>query len=206
MITLFDYVLSGNCYKVRLLASLLDVELECEAVDFHPGKAHRLEAFRQLNPLGELPVIRDEDLVLRDAQAILVHLATRYDETGQWYPVREAGPVQQWLAFSEQITRTASAARLHDMLGYPLDIAAARDGANRLFRVLDDHLNEREIESNKWLVGDHPTIADIACFPYVAMAEDGGISLDDYGAIRHWIRHVKGLDKFIAMPGISMLF
>jgi len=96
MIQLYDYILSGNCYKVRLLANILDLELQVEAVDFHPGQAHRSEDFRRLNPLGELPLIRDRDLILRDAQAILVHLASQYDAAGTWYPVQHAGRVQQW--------------------------------------------------------------------------------------------------------------
>lgn len=203
MITLYDYVLSGNCYKVRLLASLLKVELNCEAIDFHPGMEHRSSEFRKLNPLEELPVIRDGDLVLRDAQAILVHLASRYAEQDIWYPRTEAGTVQQWLGFADLLTRTASAARLHDMLGFKLDVEAARAGARRAFRILDDHLTERELAGNKWLVGEHPTIADIACFPYVALAQDGGLPLHDYAAIRHWIMHIKKLDNFITMPGIS---
>lgn len=206
MITLYDYVLSSGCYKVRLLASLLEVELNCEAIDFHPGKEHRSIEFRRLNPLGQLPVIRDGDLVLRDAQAILVHLASQYSESDCWYPRKQAGTVHQWLAFADLLTQTASAARLHDMLGHKLDIDAARAGARRAFRVLDDHLTERELMGNKWLVGGHPTIADIACFPCVALAEDGGLALHDYAAIRHWIRHIKKLDNFVAMPGISPVF
>jgi len=96
----------------------------------------------------------------------------------------------------------ATMARLHDMLGRSLDIEAARDGAHRLFRILDDHLTEREIEAKQWIVSDLPTVADLACFPYIALAEDGGISLNDYAAIRHWVSSIKHLDGFITMPGI----
>lgn len=206
MITLYDYVLSGNCYKVRLLASLLGIELRYESVDFHPGKAHRSAEFKKINPLCELPVVRDKDLVLRDAQAILVHLASRYDATDTWYPLDEAGNVQQWLAFADRLTQTASAARLHDMLGYELDIEYARTGAAKALRILDDHLHEQEIMGQHWLVGENPTVADIACFPYVAMAEDGGISLNDYSAIRHWVMNIKRLENFITMPGIATAF
>ena len=82
-------------------------------------------------------------LVLRDAQAILVYLAAKYDASATWYPRDDAallGEISQWLAFADAITATASAARLHDGLFYDLDIDAARAGAHRLFRILDEHL------------------------------------------------------------------
>ena len=110
--------------------------------------------------------------------------------------------MQQWLSFADQITATASAARLHDMLGYELDIEAARSGACRLFRVLDDHLIEQEFEGRSWIVGDTPTVADIACFPYTALAADGGIELTPFKAVQRWLRAVSDLPNFIAMPGI----
>ena len=56
---LYDYVLSASCYKVRLMAALVGVKLELEAVDFHPGRMHKSAAFRQMNPAGTLPVLVD---------------------------------------------------------------------------------------------------------------------------------------------------
>ena len=63
MITLYDYPLSGNCYKIRLLLSLLDQPFETIPIDFHPGREHKQPEFLRINPLGQLPVIRDGDLV-----------------------------------------------------------------------------------------------------------------------------------------------
>lgn len=203
---LYDYILSGNCYKVRLLASFLGLSYEAVPVDFYPGREHRSAQFLEINPLGQIPVLDDDGLIVRDAQAILVYVANRYDKTKQWWPADNpalVGSVQQWLAFADQITATASAARLHDMLGYDLDVDTARAGARRLFRVLDDHLTEREIAGSSWIVGEQPTIADIACFPYTALAGDGGIDLMPFRAIQRWLRQVIELPDFIPMPGIS---
>ena len=138
MITLYDYELSGNCYKIRLFLSMIGVEARLHTVDFYPGREHKSPWFLKLNPLGQLPVIDDDGLVLRDAQAILVYLARKYDATGRWYPVDNAamlGQIGMWLSFADAITGTASAARLHDGLFYDLDIEAARAGAHRLFRI-----------------------------------------------------------------------
>lgn len=207
MIKLYDYELSGNCYKLRLMMSFLDVEYETEAVDFYPGNQHKSEEFRQINPLGQLPVIDDDGLILRDAQAILVYLASEYDASGKWYPRDNPamlGQIAQWLAFADGITATASAARLHDALFYThVDVDAARTGAHKLFRILDEHLFFAEEAGQDWICpGAHPTIADVACFPYIMLAEEGGVSRMDYPAIRRWCDRFKRIPGFTVMSGI----
>jgi glutathione S-transferase len=205
---LYDYVLSGSCYKARLLCSLLRVDYEAVSVDFYPGSEHKQPDFLSINPAGTLPVLIDGDLVLTDTQAILVYLASIHDSTGRWLPKDDPtslAKIMQWLAFSSRLTDTAGAARLHDMLNRKLDINAAREGAVRAFRELEAHLTERRFEGGVYLVGDHPTIADIACFPYVALSPDGGIEHDDFPAIRAWLYAIRSLDRFITMPGIHVL-
>jgi glutathione S-transferase len=206
MIKLYDYELSGNCYKLRLLMGILKVSYERIPVDFYPGLEHKSPWFLRINPLGQLPVIDDDGFVLRDAQAILAYLAGKYDPSGLWFPRGDAeslGRVMMWLGFADSLTATASAARLHDGLFYDFDIEKCRAGAHRLFRVLDEHLWFSEQEGQDWLVpGDHPTIADIACFPYVMLSEEGGISRLPYPAIRRWTDRVKRIPGFTLMPGI----
>lgn len=207
MITLYDYVLSGSCYKVRLLLSILDVAYETRAVGFYPGREHKQPDFLEINPLGQIPVLDDGDMRLRDAQAILIYLAGKYDAARSWYPEdpETQGRIAMWLSFAGGEIMNSSAARLHDMLGYDFDIDKVRAAAHAAFRVLDDHLTDQEIQGRDWIVGDGPTIADIACFPYVALGEDGGVSLDDYYAIGRWFRRIKALPGFVDMPGIFAL-
>ena len=101
------------------------------------------------------------------------------------------------------MTATASAARLHDGLFYELDVDAARAGAHRLFRILDEQLWFGEQEGRDWICSTaHPTIADVACFPYIMLSEEGGISRQDYPAIRRWCDRVKRIKGFVVMPGI----
>jgi glutathione S-transferase len=205
VIRLHDYVLSGSCYKVRLFMSLIGLDYTPVPVDFFPGREQRSAEFLAINPLGQLPVLDDDGLVLRDAQAILVYLAGKYDRTRQWYPEDPAaqGTIAMWLSFAGGEIMNASAARLHDMLNYDFDIDRVRRAAHDAFRVLDDHLTDQEIRGADWVVGGaHPSIADIACFPYVALAGDGGITIEDYHAIRRWLERVKRLPGFTVMPGI----
>ena len=206
-VKLYDYPLSGNCFKVRQMLAWLGVEYQTVPVDFFPGREHKSAAFlAHVNPLGQLPVLDDDGFVLRDAQAILVYLASRYDPHGRWYPQdpKLRGQIAMWLATADEITRTASAARLHDALGYHhLDIEACRDGARAVFRVLDDHLAEQAGAGLRWLASaPEPTIADIACFPYVALAGEGGVSLDEFPALRNWVWNVRHVHGFIGMSGI----
>lgn len=205
MIKLYNYELSGNCYKIRLFMDIIGLQYTTLTVDFYPAREHKSAWFLSINPLGQLPVLEDGSLVLRDAQAILVYLASRYDSGGNWYPTdrpETLGEISQWLAFADSITSTASAARLHDGLYYDFDIDACRSGAHRLFRILDEHLWFAERRDEDWICrGIHPTIADIACFPYVILSEEGGISRQDYPAIRRWTDRVKRIPGFIVMPG-----
>lgn len=208
MIKLYDYELSVNCYKQRLLLNLLGLDYESITVDFFPGMEHKGEAFRRINPLGHIPVLDDDGYILRDANAILIYLATKYDDSQRWYPVSDPellGEVAQWIQFSEGTTNTASAARLHDNLGYAFDIEAIRAGAHDLFRVLDEHLWFAEQRGQDWVCSAaHPTLADLVIFPDVALSEEGGISRLDYPALRRWERRVRQIPGFTNMPGIFM--
>ena len=206
MMTLYDYELSGNCYKVRLLLSMLGIEYHRHAIEFYPAAEHRKPEFLAINPLGELPVLIDGELTLRDSQAILVYLATEYDTNGNWYPLvnpRTLADVTQWLCFANALTASASAARLVDGFFYQLDGDACRADAHRLFRILDEHLWFQERDRQDWIVsGSSPTIADIACFPYIILSEEGGISRMDYPAIRRWTDRFKRIPGFTVMPGV----
>jgi glutathione S-transferase len=205
VIRLYDYQPSGNCYKVRLLLHLLGVKHTITPVDFHPGRQHKSPEFLRLNPLGQVPVLVDGDLTLRDAQAILIYLATKYDAARTWYPDDAAamGTIAMWLAFADSITATASAARLHDALFFDFDVDKCRAGAHRLFRILDEHLWFAEEDGQPWIATrERPSIADIACFPYVMLSEEGGVSREDYPAIRRWCDRVKRIEGFVGMPGI----
>ena len=206
MIKIYDYILSVNCYKQRLMMSILDVPFESIPVDFYPGWEHKSEEFKRINPLGHIPVIDDDGFMLRDAHAILIYLASKYDPTGLWYPTNDPeliGETAQWMLFAEGTTNTASAARLYVNLGYEFDIEACRTGAHRLFRVHDEHLWFREQENLSWVCsGEQPTIADIAIFPDVILSEEGGVARIEYPALRRWTDRVKRIPGFVPMPGI----
>ncbi len=195
---LYDMELSGNCYKVRLFAALVGIELELVPVDLAAGE-HKQSPFIDLNPWAQVPVLQDGDLVLRDSQAILVYLARRYGGN-HWWPDSAAhqGEVMQWLSTAaNEIHAGPNAARLIDKFGYPLDKARALAVSDRVLPLIERHLRE-----HRWLALGRPTLAECAVFPYIALGWEGGVSLKPYPAIRVWIERIKVLPGFVAMPGV----
>lgn len=207
-LTLYDFELSEGCYRVRLLLSLLKLKHDEVTVNVFPGFENQQPEFLRINPLGQVPVLRDGELTLRDTQAILAYLARKFDATGRWLPNDPAplGEVLMWLFFTSSELAPAATARLHDMLGFPADGAAARKAARKAFRIMDDAMTAREQSGGSWFVGDQATLADISLFPSIALSRDFGVEHDEYPALRRWIRRVRGLDGFIAMPGIPAFY
>ncbi|WP_169195942.1 glutathione S-transferase [Devosia sp. MC1541] len=204
-ITLYDFELSGNCYKVRLLLNILNQPADMHPVEFFPGKEHKSDWFLRLNPFGQLPVLKDDDLILSDSGAILAYLAKKYDTTGQWFPDNPAvtAEILRWHSVADDITSTSSAARLALGYGYDFNIEKVQAGAHRIFRLMDEHLWFGERQGRDWLCSpSHPTTADIACFPYVMLSEEGGISRQDYPALRRWTDRVRRIPGFMVMSGI----
>lgn len=195
---LYDLALSGNCYKVRLFAALAKVPLEIVPVDFLAGE-HKRAPLIELNPWGEIPILVDGKVVLRDSQAILVYLAQAY-AAPEWLPRDPAGmaEVAQWLSTAaNEIQNGPASARLIDKFGYALDKADTLRRSARILPLLDAHLSRHD-----WLAAGHPTIADCAVFPYVALSHEGGVDLAPYPGIQAWIRRVKSLPGFQEMPGV----
>jgi glutathione S-transferase len=195
---LYDLEPSGNCYKVRLFLALIEHPYDRMPVDFMNGE-HKSPAMLAMNPFGEIPILVDGDLTLRDSQAILIYLARKYGGEG-WLPTEPwaLAQVAEWLMVAEnEIARGPNDARLHDKFGYDLDVARARARADRVLVIMESRL-----ATEAWLTLGRPTIADIACFPYVALSHEGGIALDPYPATRAWIERIKALPNFVGMPGI----
>ena len=198
MLKLYDLNLTGNCYKVRLMLSLLGLEYELVAVNLSAGE-NKSSAFLKLNPLGQVPILLDGDVVIRDSQAILVYLARRYGSEN-WLPLEAEAmaKVGQWLSTAtNEIQHSVAAARLHFIFNAKIDLELARSRAFKILQVMDEHLQKQD-----WLEGNRPTIADIACFPYIALAADGKIALEDYPHVIAWISRIKQLPGYISMPGL----
>jgi glutathione S-transferase len=203
-LTLHDYELDDQCYKVRLLLAALGCRYVKVDVDVHPGHEERSVRYLQLNPLGALPIITEGAFVLYGAEAILIYLAGKFDATCAWLPhdPAELGRVMQWLAFAGGDLQPASLARAHALLEVEADEQKIGRASRRAFRIMDDHMTRREFDDARWFVGATPTIADIALFPAIALCRDFGIDHDEYPALRRWMARLRTIPGFITMPGI----
>jgi glutathione S-transferase len=195
---LYDLEPSGNCYKVRLFCALAGIPLELYSTDFMAGE-HKTPKFLAMNALGEVPILDDDGYILRDSQAILVYLASKYASEA-WLPKDPAhsGKVMQWLSTAaNKVQHGPGDARLVDLFGYKLNKVTAVANSDKLLPVFEAHLGK-----NNWLEMGHVTIADIACYPYIGLSHQGGVSLEPYPNIRAWIARIKALPNYIPMSGI----
>jgi glutathione S-transferase len=195
-IKLYRHALSGHSHRVELLLSLLQLDAEIIDVDLAGGE-HKQADFLKKNRFGQVPVLEDGDATLSDSNAILVYLATRFDTSRQWLPedAVAASDVQRYLSVaSGKVAYGPAAARLVNVFSAGLDHQAAIDESHALLAVIDEHLQGRD-----WLATEKPTIADIANYAYIAHAPEGGVSLQNYPAIRAWLQRIENLPGFVAM-------
>ena len=188
--------LSGHTHRVMLFLHLLDLP---HTFSDSPAAVRRSPDFRRLNPLGQIPVLEDDGLALADSSAILVYLARRYAPGSNWLPDDPVGAarVQRWLSLAAgEIAYGPAAARINARFfdtGVPA--ALAQRLAARVLGLMEDELGPQA-----WLAGAAPTIADLACYAYIAHAPEGGIALDAYPQVRTWIARMQALPGFVPMP------
>jgi glutathione S-transferase len=197
-IKLYDMELSGNCYKIRLFCGLLGLEYQSIAIDLRLGQ-HREPDFLKLNPRAQIPVLDDNGTIIWDSSAILVYLAQKYADP-VWLPIAALPNLMQWLAVSEnELLYGLARARAVKLFNRPWNLVECQ-----ALGVVGLTVLERHLQHQNWLVGEKPTIADIACYPYVALAHQGDIDLDEQPGIQNWLVRIKVLSGFVSMPGIRI--
>lgn len=203
---LHGHPLSGNAYKVKLLLSLMGLEFDWVEVDVMKG-AHKRPEFLAINPFGQIPVLEDGDRILLDAQAILVYLVQMYGDRASLSALKlpedpaATAEVMRWLfTTASEIRQGPEAARLYHLFKVKaINIERATQKSAFILEQMEQHLGDRH-----WLACDHVTLADIAAFPYVALAPDGQVSLDPYPNVLTWIERIKALPGFVPMRGIAV--
>ncbi len=195
-IKLYNFPRSGHAHRVELMLSLMQLPTELVFVDLAKG-AHKQPDFLAINPLGQVPAIDDQGVVLADSNAILVYLAHKYGE-GRWLPTDPVGAahVQRWLSIAAgPIAFGPARARLITVFGAAYNAEEVIAYAHTWLKMID-----QELAGATFLVGDEPTIADVAAYSYIAHAPEGNVSLDAYPSIRAWLARVEALPGFVGMP------
>jgi glutathione S-transferase len=194
---LYDYSASGNCFKVRLLLSLLGREIERVPVDIFAGDTLTPE-FGTLNPARETPALElDSGEVLTQSNAILWYLA----EGTPFLPddPLDRARVVQWLSFEQERVMTGIGGVRFRLLTGRDPIPGRQAVGESALSILAAHF-----AANDWLVGGRPTIADVSVFAYTSVAPDAGFDLDRFPAVRRWLERVRALpgyaNDFVAYP------
>lgn len=190
---LHHHPLSGHSHRAQLMLSLLKLPHELVRVELTQGE-HKKPPFLEKNPLGQVPVLEDGDVVLSDSNAILVYLALRYDQDHKWLPRDPVGAarVQRWLSLAAgELARGPATLRAAALFGRKIEREPLEQQSYALFTLM-----ERELERGSYLTGETPTVADIAFYPYTARANEGGLSLESFSAVRAWVARMEKLPGF----------
>jgi len=189
VLRLYDYLPSGNGYKVRLLLRQLGIPFERVEMDILRGET-RTPEFLAKNPNGRIPTLELEDgSHLAESNAILCYLA---DGTPFLPADRlDRARVLQWMCF-EQYSHEPNIATVRFWYHSELTderralLPAKRQLGEAALRVMDEHLRTR-----RFFVGEGYTVADIALYAYTHVADEGGFDLAPHGAIRGWLERVR---------------
>jgi glutathione S-transferase len=191
-VRLYDYAPSGNCYKARLLLALLERPYERLAVDIFAGDT-LTDEFAALNPARETPVLElDDGEVIVQSNAILWYLGEGTD----YLPAAalDRARVVQWLHFEqESIMPGVGSARFYFLTGrHPERVDARRAHGRQALDTLDAHLTARD-----FVVGDTPSIADLALFAYTHVAPDAELDLSAWPAVERWVARIEAMERFM---------
>src|SRR5262245_43468840 len=194
MLTLYDYLPSGNGYKVRLLLSQLGIPFRLVERDILKGET-RTPEFLAINPDGRIPaVVFDDGRRLAQSDAILFYFAegTPLLPTDRF----ERAEALQWMFFEQYSHEPYIAVArfwIHELHKREEWADRLKEKWQKGYQALD--IMERRLKDRRFLVGNAYSIADIALYAYTHVAEQGDFDLNRYPAIRGW------LDRVADQPG-----
>lgn len=189
--------MSGNSFKIRVLAAMLGVDYENVRIDWE-NREHKSPAFLALNPRGQVPVMEIEGQVFWDSTAHLVYIARKFGGD-DWLPSDplQMAEVMQWMSFAQDEVQfglqwargvTVYNRRPESFEGYLQDGKMALD-------VLEWQLSK----TGDWLALGRATLADIACYPYVKRAPEGDLPLDPYPHVEEWLARCEALPNWLEL-------
>jgi glutathione S-transferase len=195
---LFDYLDSGNGYKVRLLLAQLGQRYDWTELDIDTGKT-RTPEFLKRNPNGRIPTLSlDDGTHLAESNAILWYLA----EGSAFVPADRLGRAQvlQWMFFEQYSHEPYVATPRYIVKHLPKDHPRRAELADRLARgraalaVMETHLATR-----RFFVAERYGIADIALYAYTHVAHEGGLDLAPYNQVHAWLARVAAQPRHVEL-------
>ena len=196
---IYGDLISGNCYKIKLLCSLLSIGHEWIAMDIMAGDCRKPD-FLAKNPNGKIPLLElDDGRFLAESNAILCYLSngTDYLPADRYLNAK----ILEWMFFEQYSHEPYIAVRR--FINKYQSLPAARQaeyeakfaGGEKALGIMESRLSNTD-----FLVGKSPTIADIALYGYTHVADEGGYDLDRYPAIQAWLGRIAALPGYESMP------
>ncbi len=195
MYTLYDFLPSGNCYKIRLLLNQLHIPYQRINVDILQQQSRTAE-FLKINPNGKTPVLEHDNRILAESNAILWYLAKQ----SQFLPEDDFSQAQvlQWMFF-EQFSHEPYLAKSRYWISildaeeeYSVQLANLRQPGYSALDVMENHLRE-----NDYFVANQYSIADICLYAYTHVAEEGKFDLSAYSHIQAWFKRIESQPEYI---------
>jgi glutathione S-transferase len=198
---LHEYAASGNCYKVRLTAALLQIPLERREYDIIKGETRTPEFLSKVNPNGRIPVLETGGRFIPESNAACYYLAEgspliatdRFDHADMLH----------WM-FWEQYNHEPNIATLRfwmhevgvDKLtdGQRLQMSGKRQAGNAALKLMDEHLSGRD-----WFVGTALSLADVCLFAYTHVAGHADFQLNQFPRVLQWLERIKGQPHYLSM-------
>ena len=192
--------ISGNCYKVRLAARQLGIQLKLVEYPLGSGRT-RTPEFLAKNPIGRVPLLETDDgRYLAESGAILFHLAegTKLIPAGSWGRAK----MLEWMFFEQYEHEPYVAVARRWLAHEPKEALETKKHlvpewhtkGNAALAVM-----ERQLQKENWLAGGQYSIADIALYAYTHVAGEGGFDLKRYPAVSAWLTRIAEQPGYIPL-------
>ncbi len=196
MYKLYDFLPSGNGYKVRLVLTQLQIPFELIELDILKQETRTAE-FLAKNPNGKIPLLEiAPDKYISESNAIIYYLS----QGTEYFPQEkyQQAQVMQWLFF-EQYSHEPNLAtprfwitELKQADKYQKEIEQKRKLGYAALNVMEQHLKIHD-----FFVANKYSIADIALYAYTHVAEEGGFDLSKFPAILAWFKRIESQPRYI---------
>lgn len=190
---LYYHPISGHAHRARLFLSLIGADIELVEVNLAKGE-HKAPEYLKLDRFGQVPLLDDDGTIVADSNSIMVYAAKKFGRT-DWLPEDALGAarVQRWLSVAAGLIAFGpAAARLITIFNAKFSPEEVIARAHTVLKLI-----EAELDGAEWIAADHPTIADVALYSYIARAPEGNVDLSAYGNVNAWLRRVEALPGFV---------
>lgn len=190
---LYGFAQSGNSYKPALLLELAGADWQPRFVDYFNGETHT-PAYREINVMGEVPVLEHKRLRLSQSGVILDYLAGQLGQFG-WKDEAERREILRWLLWdNHKLTGYTATFRFLNKLApnpEPVVLAEFRKRAQAAWKILDTHLAGRE-----FVAAARPTIADLSLCGYLFFDDEMDVDWQAYPNLRAWLCRIRALPRW----------